>query len=274
MLNEPNKKKLIIVVEDEEVLANLLSNKVREAGFDVRLARDGAMGLELIKSLRPDLVLLDMLLPKMSGVDILEHLSKEKIIPALPVIVISNSGQPVEIERVLELGVKDYLIKINFDLNEVMTKVKNVFATNDNKNKANTDKASAPLDKTAPAILIVEDDTLIIKLLEKKFIQKNFKTCRAMDVQQAYEILKTRKIDLILLDIILPGMDGITFLKELKENNSYKNIPVIIISNLGQLEEIEKGRSAGANDYIIKASASPSDIVEKVEALLNKNNTN
>lgn len=272
MLNEPTKKKLIVVVEDEEVLANLLSNKVQEAGFDVRLARDGAMGLELIKSLRPDLVLLDMLLPKMSGVDILENLSKEKIIPTLPIIVISNSGQPVEIERVLELGVKDYLIKINFDLNEVMAKVKNVFTADDNKNKISADKVPSPLNKATPTILIVEDDTLIIKLLEKKFIQKNFKACKAMDAQQAYEILKTQKIDLILLDIILPGMDGITFLKELKENDNYKNIPVIIISNLGQLEEVDKGRNAGANDYIIKASASPVDIVTKVEALLNKLN--
>jgi two-component system, OmpR family, phosphate regulon response regulator PhoB len=117
-------------------------------------------------------------------------------------------------------------------------------------------------------ILIVEDDAFMGSLLERKFEQKNFQISRALSVDEARKILEAEKISLILLDIILPGTDGITFLKELKLNQQFKNIPVIITSNLGKEEEIEKGMAEGASDYVVKAHTTPGEIVEKVEKIL------
>jgi two-component system, OmpR family, phosphate regulon response regulator PhoB len=117
-------------------------------------------------------------------------------------------------------------------------------------------------------ILIVEDDAFMGSLLERKFQQKNFQISRALSVDEARKILEAEQISLILLDIILPGTDGITFLKELKLNQQFKNIPVIITSNLGKEEEIEKGLAEGASDYVVKAHTTPGEIVEKVEKVL------
>ncbi len=117
-------------------------------------------------------------------------------------------------------------------------------------------------------ILIVEDDTFMGGLLERKFQQSNFQVARAMNVDEARKIIESQQISLILLDIILPGTDGITFLKELKLNPQFKDIPVIITSNLGKEEEIEKGIAEGATDYIVKAHTTPGEIVEKVEKIL------
>ena len=117
-------------------------------------------------------------------------------------------------------------------------------------------------------ILIVEDDTFMASLLERKFKQNNFQIFRAASVDEAREIIKANPISLILQDIILPGTDGITFLKELKLNPQFKDIPVIITSNLGKEEEIEKGIAEGAKDYIVKAHTTPGEIVEKVEKIL------
>ena len=100
-------------------------------------------------------------------------------------------------------------------------------------------------------ILIVEDDTFMGSLLERKFKQKNFQILRAMNVDEARKFIESGPVSLILLDIILPGTDGITFLKELKLNPQFKDIPVIITSNLGKEEEIEKGIAEGATDYIV-----------------------
>ncbi|HLM83958.1 MAG TPA: response regulator [Candidatus Bathyarchaeia archaeon] len=120
------------------------------------------------------------------------------------------------------------------------------------------------------AILIVEDDTFMGSLLERKFQQNNFQIFRAASVDEARKIVKENPISLILQDIILPGTDGITFLKELKASPDFKNIPVIITSNLGKEEEIERGLSEGASDYVVKANTTPGEIVEKVEKILGK----
>jgi two-component system phosphate regulon response regulator PhoB len=120
----------------------------------------------------------------------------------------------------------------------------------------------------AKAILIVEDDTFMASLLERKFKQSNFQIFRAASVDEAREIIKANPISLILQDIILPGTDGISFLKELKLNPEFKHIPVIITSNLGQQDEIDRGLSEGASDYIVKAHATPGEIVDKVKSIL------
>lgn len=129
------------------------------------------------------------------------------------------------------------------------------------------------MDQNQPAkkkILIVEDDTFMGSLLERKFKQKDFEIVRAASADEARKTIEAGPVSLVLLDIILPGTDGITFLKELKLNPQNKSIPVIITSNLGKEEEIEKGLAEGAVDYIVKAHTTPGEIVQKVEAILGK----
>jgi DNA-binding response OmpR family regulator len=125
--------------------------------------------------------------------------------------------------------------------------------------------------KTGKLIMLVEDDQFMATLLERKFEQQNHNIVRAASTTQAMELIEKKVPDIILLDIVLPGMDGISFLKELKASQKYNSIPVIITSNLGQPEEIEKGMQEGAIDYIVKANAAPGEIVSKVEAILNQN---
>ncbi len=129
------------------------------------------------------------------------------------------------------------------------------------------EQASNPAT-TQKTILIVEDDTFMGSLLERKFQQKNYQIFRAGSVNEAREALKGNAINLILLDIILPGTDGITFLKEIKADPNFQKIPVIITSNLGQKDEIERGIQAGAQDYVVKAHATPGEIVEKVQGVV------
>jgi CheY-like chemotaxis protein len=116
-------KKRIVLVEDDDVLINLLVGRLEEAGYGVKVARDGIDGLNMVKKEKPDLLLLDILLPSMDGFTILEKLNEEEILPDLPTIVISNSGQPVEVERAIRLGVRDYLVKVNFSASEVLEKI-------------------------------------------------------------------------------------------------------------------------------------------------------
>lgn len=252
-------KKLIVLVEDEQTLANLMEMNLVEAGYEVKVAGNGVDGLAMIKKLKPDLVLLDMLLPGKSGFSVLEELSDEGILPALKVVIISNSGQPVETERAMEMGVTDYLVKVNFSPKEVVQKVELALAQD----------TAAPdttvVGENVAHILIIEDDTLLQGVLKTSFVNKGWQVSAVTNAAAAHELLSAEAIDFILLDVRLPDVDGITFLKEIKAQKKLKGIPVIIVSNLGQEGEIERGFEAGAVDYLVKANFFPNEIVEKVQ---------
>lgn len=114
-------------------------------------------------------------------------------------------------------------------------------------------------------ILIVEDDKFLRQLVTKKVSKRDFDIVEAVDGESALERAGKENPDLILLDLILPGMDGFEVLSELKDDPELSTIPVIILSNLGQKEEIEKGLQMGAEDYLVKAHFTLGEIVEKIE---------
>jgi len=115
--------KKILIMEDERILRELLEKKLQEKNYEVITASDGEEGFMKLKNEKPDLILLDIIMPKMSGFEVLEKTQKDAQMSKIPVIIVSNSGQPVEISRAIELGVKDYLIKTEFDPQEVIQKV-------------------------------------------------------------------------------------------------------------------------------------------------------
>lgn len=115
--------KKILLVEDEEIVIDLLQRKLQKEGYDILVARDGKEGLEKMREAKPDLVLLDIIMPKMSGFEVMEEMTKDPTLKEIPIIVISNSGQPVELDRAKELGARDWLIKTEFDPQEVLEKV-------------------------------------------------------------------------------------------------------------------------------------------------------
>jgi len=116
--------KKILLVENEEIMIGLLQKKLTNEGYEVSVARDGEEGLKAMREVRPDLVLLDIIMPKMGGFEVMEEMNKDKELKKIPVIVISNSGQPVELDKAQKLGAKDWLIKTEFDPQEVIDKVK------------------------------------------------------------------------------------------------------------------------------------------------------
>jgi len=117
--------KKILLVEDEEIMINLLEKKLVSEGYEISVARDGDEGLQKIKEVKPDLILLDIIMPKMGGFEVMVEMQKNPEFKDIPIVVISNSGQPVEIDRAQKLGAKDWLIKTEFDPQEVLDKVIN-----------------------------------------------------------------------------------------------------------------------------------------------------
>jgi len=117
-------------------------------------------------------------------------------------------------------------------------------------------------------VLIIEDDDFIAQMYEKRFKQKGYQAKVAENGQIGLDLIEQDNPDIIILDIVLPQLDGFEILKRIKSNPLSKDIPVLLLSNLGEKENIERGLNLGANDYAIKANFTPSEIIEKVENLL------
>ena len=122
----------------------------------------------------------------------------------------------------------------------------------------------------AKKILIIEDDKFLQKVINKKLSKEGYLVVMAIDGEKGLKAVKEEKPDLILLDIILPEMDGFEVLTKIKKDQELSKIPIIILSNLGAKEEIKKGLEAGADDYLIKAHFNPEEIVNRVEAVLGR----
>lgn len=117
-------------------------------------------------------------------------------------------------------------------------------------------------------ILIIEDDKFLRELITQKVSGEGYEVVVASDGEEGLRMVKEEKPSLILLDLILPAVDGFEVLRQIKAAEEIKHIPVIILSNLGQKEDIDKGVSLGAKDYMIKAHFTPGEITKKIKEIL------
>ncbi len=121
-------------------------------------------------------------------------------------------------------------------------------------------------------ILIVDDDMFLLDMYALKFKESGFNVEVATSGNEALQKVENISSlpDIILMDILMPGMDGFELLRQLKEKQSLKEVKMVMLSNLGQKEEVSRGLDLGANDYIIKAHNTPSEVVDKIKQILEK----
>lgn len=125
-----------------------------------------------------------------------------------------------------------------------------------------------PAPATGRAILLIEDDAFLAGMYVKKLELEGFSVLHAADGRQGLKLATQKKPDLIMLDIILPKMDGYEVLTHLKDDPATRPIPVLLLTNLGQREDVSRGLKLGAADYLIKAHFMPSEVIEKVKRVL------
>ena len=119
-------------------------------------------------------------------------------------------------------------------------------------------------------ILLIEDDPFLLSMYSTKFEAEGFVVLSADDGEKGLEVAKKEYSDIILLDILMPKMNGFEVLEKLKADERAKNIPVILLTNLNQKDEIEKGLILGADDYLIKAHFMPSEVVTRIKKILGR----
>jgi len=266
-------KQKILIIEDDVFLAEVLINKLTSAGYETDHASNGKVGFDKIKTAKPDLILLDIILPEMNGYQILEAKQADPAIKDIPVIVVSNSGQPVEIKRAITLGVKSYLIKADINPDEAVSKVKEELARLTGGAQSISINIAEPKFSGAVSgkkILWVEDDRFLKDIITVRLSNEGCNLMHAADEAEAFSILERETPDVIMLDILLPGADGFEILQKIKANEKTKSIPVILLSNLSQPDDIKKGKELGAVKFLVKSTVTLDEIINEIKSVLSK----
>ncbi len=120
----------------------------------------------------------------------------------------------------------------------------------------------------AKKILVVEDDRFLRELITQKLAREGYDVSEAVDGEDGVKKAEEKKPDVILMDLILPGIDGFEAITKIKEKPNFEKTPIIILSNLGQRDDIERGLKLGAVDFLVKAHFTPGEIIEKIEKVL------
>lgn len=262
------KEKIIIAISDN-ALADATNNELGILEYKTLVLRDGNKVIENLKSFSPDLLIIDISLSGKSGYDVLTEKSYDRFITKIPVIIVSNSGLPIEMKKIPSTPtIKEIVIKPHIDPKEIVEKVNKIFGREtpkvENNKKGNEQIVTSPQRK----ILWVEDDKLLSVILSKKFLKAGFDLVKVSNSDEAFAYLEKDIPDIIVLDILLPGMNGIDMLEKLRSMDKLRKIPAIILSNMNTQNYIDKAKFLGAKRFIVKAAASLEEIIREVKEVL------
>ncbi|MDO8430469.1 MAG: response regulator [Candidatus Taylorbacteria bacterium] len=260
------KEKILIALSDVNLI-NVLTEQLKIAGYVCSSVSNGNEVINQMKILKPDLLLIDTVMPNKSGYDVLNEKSFDKDVTRIPVIIISNAGEPIHMKQIPSTPViKDYVVKSHVEPSEVLQKIEKAFGRGPVAEKIETTPIETGKGKT---VLWVEDDKLLGSILSKKFQMTGYKLLKAVDGTEALKLLDTNMPDVILLDIMIPGaMNGVDILTEIRKRENFKNVPVIMLSNLNKESDLERARKLGANKFLVKATISLDEIIAEVDKLI------
>jgi DNA-binding response OmpR family regulator len=261
-------------MESDVTVQRLLRTRLNALGYECIIHDNVTSGIDAVVRLSPDLIILDVSLHGADSFAFLETLRAhpDARISKCPVIIASQNGELVEIGRVLQFGVVDYFVKATIDPDKVIAKVvKHLNASLPPPPglpaSAPPREAQLPKGKVSK-VLIIEDDQFLRDLATQKLRKEQLDVDSAMDGEQGIAIAEAKIPDVILLDILLPGIDGYEVLKHVRANPVFQKTRIAMLSNFGQREDIEKALKAGADQFFVKANYTLDEIVEGVKKML------
>lgn len=272
----------ILVVEDDSKIQMVIKSALEKEGYEILTAKNG---LDAMKALQenPDIkaIVTDIAMPVMTGLELVEEVRKHGPNPDIPILVLSAHHTKENILKAKDLGINEFLIK-PFSLKDLVTRVNRMLGKEvppeepprlEPKNaKPEEVRKAEPSKGTAKKILAIDDSKIILKLIESTLRPAGFEVITAENGKQGFLKATAEKPDLILTDIMMPEMDGLTLCHEIRNNPQTQNIPILVVSAKGQKKDVLEAIKRGANGYIVKPF-SPKDLLLRVKRMLGLDST-
>ena len=265
-------RECILVVDDRRSDVWFIEHVLQKDGFDVVTAFDGKDGLARIEEARPDLIILDTIMPRMDGFEVYRHLRSHPDTATLPVLVTTSNRSADERKLLAPTGERSisrrkkpeepksplgFLVK-PLTAEGVLERVRTILRR---------EPAVAVADKparTRSLVLFVDDDSALTATAERALRERGFDVVTAFDGLVGLRLAQERQPDVIILDIVMPELNGLQVLSSVRQ---YSRVPVIMLTETSEIESVRQALALGADGYMIKPFAA-GDLLARVEAKL------
>ena len=244
------KRKFVLVIDDDPSLSTLLASLLEQENIQSAFCVNAGDALKMIAKQQPDLIILDIVMPGLSGHEVLTRLKQDPAMMAIPIVILSRSKQETDLLNSLRSGAIDFISK-PFRPQELLDRIRSILQASEKK------------------ILIVDNDPMILHLLQTRFVYEGYNVLLAQDGQKGLDLIAKHRPDLVILDIIMPALDGTAVIHRMRQSPKTAKIPVLIMSTRSQSEDIAEGLGSGAQDYIAKPFA-VDNLVNRARKLLEK----
>lgn len=262
----------IMLVEDDLMIAEIYIKKFELAGFEVINATTGREVLKYAAEQKFDLILLDMVLPEISGMDVLKELrSNPEYDNNLKVIVLSNLNKTDYEREAIKNGANGFIGKTQYSPSELVAEIQRILNeyAEQKKNKARLSGKIQDNGNSNKKILFIEDEEMFLEMFGSKLESEGYVVEYAKNGAWGIKLAIKNKYDLIVTDINMPAMNGQEIIQQLKLNEKTKNIPIIVISASILEEDVKPLRDLGVEDFLEKTRIVPSDLARRINEFLN-----
>ena len=264
----------ILIVEDDRMLVEIYQKKFSSDGYQVETASSGAEAIKKITKNKPDLVLLDLVMPEEDGFEVLRKVKQNPLTKDVRIIVFSNLSQEEDKEKAAALGAEGFITKSDFTPQEIVEKVHEILNIKTDDESQISKQEAAPSDsersvKNGKRILLIEDEEVFADVFEKKLSETGFDVEVAKNGTIGAKKIEEQQYDIYIVNMSLPGHIGADLIDKIKKAEDKTDIPVIAFSNSkDDLGGLEKSLNV-ENDLILeKTKITPSQLVIKVKKLL------
>ncbi|MDT5122164.1 MAG: hypothetical protein QOC96_1646 [Acidobacteriota bacterium] len=243
----------IFIIEDDEIVAEIYKDKLQAEGYDVEVAHDGESGYLRLKTFKPDLLVLDMMVPELSGADILRMLRGKDAFKDLPIIAFSGSDELLDAAR--RLGATRVLSKGEYVPSQIVARITEVLSELRKVGESEALFTHTLAEWVAPTgrVLVVEDDPIVMQLVKDVIEEEGYSVVSAQDGGEAYRILeKDNKFVAGIFDVKIPAILGTDLLRHMQTEKRLMGIPVLVMTGEQSASVQSESFSAGATIFMPK----------------------
>jgi DNA-binding response OmpR family regulator len=264
----------IIIVEDDPMISEIYQRKFSESGYETLVAGSGDQVLALASKEKVDVILLDLIMPKMDGFEVIEKIRNGNYDKNIKIIVFSNLSQQEDRNRALNLGANGFIVKSNYTPSSLIKEVRRItdLCEEGKRNEAIRNGEKTPADPVGNGkkkkVLLIEDEEIFVEMFGDKLKQNGYDVTSAQNGAWGFKEALASDFDIFIVDLVMPVMTGDEIIKKLKMEEKTKNIPIIAISASIEDETGKEILKLGADKFFVKTQIIPSKLVKEVDELL------